>query len=243
MKIQEKIQLEYEGLIQHGAITIVVFGDSVSHGAFGDGEIDYDSVYHTLLKNKILAIRNYVPVNVINSAIGGITARGSLGRYESQALSHNPDLLIIMFGLNDVNGSLDEYLNALKEMFDKATARGIDTIFMTPNMLNTYVAEDTAKQYVGYAGVTAEMQNSGKMDRYMQEAVRLAKACGVKVADCYAKWKALSKTQDTTQLLDNRINHPSREMHKLFADTLFDVIFDGAYTLENTDKNTMYRGN
>lgn len=242
MKIQEKIQLEYKGLIQHGAITIVVFGDSVSHGAFGDGEIDYDSVYHTLLKNKILAIRNYVPVNVINSAIGGITAHVSLGRYESQALSHNPDLLIIMFGLNDVNGPLDEYLNALKEMFDKATARGIDTIFMTPNMLNTYVAEGTPKQYCEYAKVTAEMQTNGKMDRYMQEAVRVAKACGVKVADCYAKWKELSKTQDTTLLLDNRINHPSREMHRLFADTLFDVIFDGEYTLENTDKNTMYRG-
>ena len=31
----------------------------------------------------------------------------------------------------------------------------------------------------------------------------MAKACGVKVADCYAKWKELAKTQDTTLLLDN----------------------------------------
>ena len=76
----------------------------------------------------------------------------------------------------------------------------------------------------------------------MQEAVRVAKECGVKVADCYAKWKELSKTQDTTMLLANRINHPTREMHHLFANTLFDVIFDGEDTNNTTDNNTMYRG-
>ncbi|MBR2023130.1 MAG: SGNH/GDSL hydrolase family protein [Clostridia bacterium] len=240
MKIKDKIKLEYDGLIKHGPITIVAFGDSVTHGAFEIGKLDYDWVYHKLLADKIRAVNDYVPVNVINAGIGGITASGSLGRYESQALAHNPDLLIVMFGLNDVNGPLDAYLGALKEIFDKATARGIDVIFMTPNMLNTYVAEDAPKEYYDYAGVTAQMQTNGKMDTYMQEAVRVAKDCGVKVADCYAKWKELSKTQDVTMLLANRINHPTREMHRLFADTLFDLIFDGE-EVEATDNNTMYR--
>lgn len=242
MKITEKINLDYHGLIEHGAITVVVFGDSVSHGAFGDGEMDYDCVYHKRFQEKILAVNNYVPVNVINSAIGGITAHLSLGRFEKQALAHNPDLLIVCFGLNDVNGPLDEYLSALKEMFTKAVEKGIETVFMTPNMLNTYVAEDTAKVHWDYARVTAEKQNNGTMDLYMQKAVEVAKACGVKVADCYAKWKELSKTQDTTLLLDNRINHPSREMHKLFADTLFETVFGANAHSEQTDKNTMYRG-
>ena len=227
MKIQEKIQLEYEGLIQHGAITIVVFGDSVSHGAFGDGEIDYDSVYHTLLKNKILAIRNYVPVNVINSAIGGITAHGSLGRYESQALSHNPDLLIIMFGLNDVNGPLDEYLNALKEMFDKAKARGIDTVFMTPNMMNTALDPRlTDPDFLAIAENCAFMQNESVFDRHIEAARALCRKKQIPVCDCYALWKQMAgKGVDTTALLSNHINHPLREMHVLFAYELVRTVF------------------
>lgn len=241
MNIKEKLKLDYDGLVKHGAIHIVIFGDSISHGAFGDGEIDYDCVYHKLLKDKIHAINNYVPINVINAAIGGITAYASLERYERQALAYNPDLLIIAFGLNDVNMPLDVYLSSLKELFDKAVARGIDVVFMTPNMMNTYVAEDTPKQYYEYAKVTATYQTGGRLDTYMQEAVRVAKECGVKVADCYAKWKEISKTQDVTMLLANRINHPTREMHHLFADTLFDVIFDGEYTNNNTHTNTMYR--
>ena len=43
MKIKEKLQLDYNGLYEHGAITIVVFGDSVSHGAV-NGYIDYENV-------------------------------------------------------------------------------------------------------------------------------------------------------------------------------------------------------
>ena len=48
----------------------------------------------------------------------------------------------------------------------------------------------------------------------------------IPVCDCYAKWKELAKTQDTTMLLANRINHPTKEMHELFAQSLFEMIFD-----------------
>ena len=64
------------------------------------------------------------------------------------------------------------------------------------------------------------------MDTYIYAAIELAKEMGITVCDCYSKWKEISKTQDTTQLLANRINHPVREMHELFADSLFEIIFD-----------------
>ncbi|MBQ3489007.1 MAG: hypothetical protein IJA86_00265 [Clostridia bacterium] len=65
------------------------------------------------------------------------------------------------------------------------------------------------------------------MDRYISEAARLASEMGVTVCDCYSKWKELTKTQDTTKLLANRINHPNAEMHRLFADSLYEVIMNG----------------
>lgn len=242
MQIIDKINLDYNGLIANGPINIVAFGDSVTHGALSPGEINYETVYWNLLRQKILQVKNYVPVNVINAGIGGITAKASLNRIESQVLCHNPDLVIVCFGLNDVNGSLEDYLQSLEIIFKKCKSNETEVVFMTPNMLNTYVADDTAEQYKNYASVTAEMQTNGKMDKYMSEAVKIAEKCGVKICDCYSKWKELSKTQDITMLLANRINHPKAEMHHLFADMLFETIFPNT-TLTNTSMDsTMYKG-
>lgn len=246
MHIKEKILLDQNGLEQYGPITIVAFGDSVTHGAL-NGEINYETVYWNRLRRKILEVRNYVPVNVINAGIGGITASGSLGRIESQVLTHRPDLIIVCFGLNDVNDPLERYLSALRTIFEKCLASGADVIFMTPNMLNTYVAPDTPKEHLDYAGMTAGYQTDGRMDTYMNAAVRLAKDMNVSVCDCYAKWKKLAETEDTTMLLINRINHPTPEMHELFAESLFQMIFpahpasvpENASTMrEMADKNT-----
>lgn len=226
MKISEKINLDLQGLIENGPITIVAFGDSVTHGAVAHDEIDYETVYWNRLKKKINNLRNYVPVNVINAGIGGITAKDSLKRMDKQVLSHNPDLIIVCFGLNDVNGTLEDYLNSLEEIFDKAQKSGAEVIFMTPNMLNTSVLDDTAEEHYEYAIKTAKMQNEGRMDLYMESAVQLATRMRVKVCDCYKKWKKLSETQDVTYLLANRINHPTKEMHELFAESLFEIIFE-----------------
>ena len=225
MKITDKINMDVSGLIKNGLITIVAFGDSITHGAVGPGELNYETVYWNRLRKKINDVRNYVPVNVINAGIGGITAKESLKRMEGQVFAHNPDLVIVCFGLNDVNGTLEDYISSLRTIFEECNNRGIQTIFMTPNMLNTYVAEDTEERFLDYAAKTAEMQANGRMDKYMNAACDLASSMGVEVCDCYSKWKEISKTEDTTLLLANRINHPANKMHELFADSLFNVIF------------------
>lgn len=233
MKITEKINFKYADLKKYGPMTIVALGDSVTHGCFEPNAIDYESVYWNVLRKKILEVRNYVPVNMICTAMGGTTAQESAERVDSQVINHDPDLVIICFGLNDVNGELDVYIDSLREIFGKCQASGADVIFMTPNMLNTYVTDDVYEAYRDYAFVTAEMQNGGKMDLFMDSAVALANEMGVTVCDCYKKWKELSETEDTTMMLENRINHPTREMHKLFADMLFETIFAGTDIVAN----------
>ena len=225
MKLKEKIFMDYEQLAKEGPVNIVAFGDSVTHGNFEADVFDYESVYWNRLRKKILNIRSLVPVNVIDAGIAGITAKDSLARMDRQVFSHQPDLVIICFGLNDVCGTLEDYLNALEEMFARCIANKTEVIFMTPNMMNTYVAEDTLDRYLDFAVLTADYQNSGKMDLFMKSAKELASRMGITVCDCYQQWKDLSLTQDTTLLLSNRINHPTREMHELFADSLFKILF------------------
>lgn len=239
MDIRKKINFTREELTKYGPITIAVFGDSVTHGAVAHGEINFETVYWNRLKQKINNIRAYTPVNVINAGIGGINAEESIPLTESRVLAHNPDLVIVCFGLNDVNCELEVYLNSLKEIFQKCLDFGTEVIFMTPNMLNTYVADDVPEMYRNYSAKTARYQNDGRMDLYMESAVNLAKDMGVTVCDCYAEWKKLSETQDITMLLANRINHPTKEMHELFAECLFKTIFGKGEITAETIASTM----
>lgn len=228
MKLSEKLRLGFEGLIEHGAVNIVFLGDSVTHGCFEDDTFDFDAVYHAKLARMLHRDFPYMPVNMINAGIGGITAQGSLARLERDVLCHRPDLVVVCFGLNDVNGTLEEYTAALRAIFAALQDRQIPTVFLTPNMLNTYVDEPaTTPRFLDYARVTCGFQTSGKMDSFMDAARACAAEYGVRVCDCYAQWKAMEANGvDTTQLLVNRLNHPTREMHQLFADELYKIIVE-----------------
>ncbi len=241
MTIKEKLQLDKAGLLEQGPINIVILGDSVSHAAFSDYQ-NYEAVYWNVLKKRLYAKRNYVPINMICASVGGTTAKDALPRLERDVLCHRPDLVIVCFGLNDVNGSLEEYLDSLREIFARCKAARCDVIFLSPNMLNTSVDKENINPiYLDYAYKTAEMQNGGKMDTFIYNAMDLAREMGVTVCDCYSEWKRISETKDVTYLLANRINHPTEEMHGLFADKLYEIICgEGGENKEADD--TMYKG-
>lgn len=232
MDIREKLKMDVSDIATVGPVTIVAFGDSITHGAFSKGEFDYDAVYWNRLRKKINAVRPEIPVNVINAGIGGYTAKRSVDRLYDGALRYSPDLMIVCFGLNDVMRDKEEYLDSLDIIFRKCTDCGIEVIFMTPNMLNTYVSEDTDEKLLAYAQKTAEAQNSGRMDEYMEAACAVAGKYGIAVCDCYVRWKELNRSVDTTKMLANRINHPTKDMHELFAQALFDTIFVNSDTAE-----------
>ena len=232
----EEYNIDKEIAIFGQAEKIIIIGNEMSFSDILDYTADDDykvikgkTEYTSQTKSKNgstvgRAIVGGVLAGGAGAIIGGTTAKKSLARFEKQVLKHEPDLVIVAFGLNDVNYPLEEYLDALGQIFAGCRTAGSDVIFLTPNMLNTYVAEDTPPRYLEYAAETAEYQNSGRMDKYIYAAADLAHSMNVPVCDCYSKWKELSKTEDTTMLLINRINHPCQEMHKLFADALYDMI-------------------
>lgn len=226
MKIVEKLKMKYTDLNANGAITIVAFGDSVTQGSIG-GVFDYENVYHNVLKKKLNEVNKDVPINVINSGISGNAASYAFIRVERDVLKYEPDLCIVDFGLNDINYPLEQYLDHMKIIFEKLKQANIDTIFMTPNMLPTrFDEENTPKDMVDRAKLYVKLQNDGTFDKYVYSAVEIAKEYGVKVCDCYSKWKELyNKGEDITSYLTTVV-HPNAELHKLFANSLFDLIME-----------------
>ena len=226
MKIKEKLQAGQP-------VTLAFFGDSVTHGYFESfngmhGTTDYGAVYHTVLRRRLAALYPDTEVTVINAGVGGDNAQKGLVRLAADVLDKRPDFVVVCFGLNDINGALDDYTAALGEIFDRLIQANIEVIFMTPNMLNTYVDDSLTGGLREYAHKTAQYQMNGRMDTFMAAGIQTAREHGAAVCDCYGEWKRRYEAgEDTTALLANKINHPVREMHGLFADKLLDMITKG----------------
>ncbi len=240
MKILEKFKSRALDNMNAEPITIAFFGDSVTQGCFElyvkpDGNFetifDKESAYHRDLDKMLSVIYPSVPVTIINAGISGDNAPHGQERLGRDVLCFQPDLTVVCFGLNDCwsgEDGLEVYSSALKGIFEKLQASGSDIIFMTPNMMNSYVDAQITQQSISAAAEqTKNLQENGVMDLYVGSARKVCEACGVKICDCYAKWKKLAAFGvDTTRLLANRINHPIREMNWLFAASLLETIFD-----------------
>ncbi|MGB5745884.1 MAG: GDSL-type esterase/lipase family protein [Desulfobacterales bacterium] len=76
--------------------TIVCHGDSLTEGS------DLNPNY-----TWPLLVENQVKVKIINSGIGGDTSGGMLGRFYQDVVRHNPEMVLIMGGTNDLWWDLD----------------------------------------------------------------------------------------------------------------------------------------
>jgi lysophospholipase L1-like esterase len=223
MKITKKLKMKYSDLNENGAITIVAFGDSVTQGAI-DEKYDYENVYHNVLRKKLNELNPEVPVNVINSGVSGNAASYAFIRTERDVIRYQPDLCIVDFGLNDVNYDIKHYHDHMRIIFEKLKNAGIETIFMTPNMLPTRIDENLSEKNLERAPNYVKRQNDGTFDKYVYGAVEIAKELGVIVCDCYSEWKKLyANGEDITSYLTTLV-HPNAELHKLFANMLYDII-------------------
>ena len=231
MKIVQQIQEKQKDLYARKPITIAFLGDSVTQGCFDCYEIEPKKIetyfvaewaYCERVKKILNKLYPSVPFAIINAGISGGSALGGLKRLDRDVLSYSPDLVVVCFGLNDSGNGADgvkDYADCLKEIFQKVKESGAECIFMTPNTMNYGISPHlTSKHIQKLAAGFADRMKSGMMDQYVAAAKSVAEQSGVPVCDCYALWKTMAANGvDVTELLANKLNHPDRDMHYLFA--------------------------
>jgi len=239
MKIIEKLSQKSSDLYHAPCVTLAFLGDSVTQGCFeiytkSDGNIetvfDQKNAYHAQLAQLLSILYPASPVSVINAGISGDNAPHGLERLHRDVISHSPDLAVVCFGLNDCGGGmegLERYVQAMRGILENLQQAGIETILLTPNMMCTRVSCHLKEQnHIDCAASCMRRQNEGILDAYVDAARNLAREKKIPVCDCYAKWKTLAASGvDTTELLSNKINHPTREMNQLFAVSLLETMF------------------
>jgi lysophospholipase L1-like esterase len=245
MEIIKKIAAKNKDVYSGRPACIAFLGDSVTQGCFelyqtSDSTLetyfDQSSAYHAYLKQRLAEIFPASPVVIVNAGISGDNATQALGRLERDVLSFKPDLVVVCFGLNDctsgING-IETYRNSMARIIASVKETGAEVIVMTPCNMADHVSIHVKNEQHRYPfvakcveGITS-FTNDGVLDRYVEVARAVAKEAGVPVCDAYARWKRLSELgADTTELLANKANHPSREMNKMFSDLLLYTMID-----------------
>lgn len=211
---------------------IAFFGDSVTEGCFeiiridGKPEVlrDYPNCYRVKLAEKIKENYPNRDFEFLNFAYSGRNTNDAI-EILLDLIKAKPDLVIMCFGLNDISGGIDLFENNLNFIFKNLKKESINVIFMTHNMFNKYVNNEEVEELIDMAKNCAELQNNGTVDKFVEVERKTAQKYGYEVADAYSKWKEFeSYGIDTSLLLCNYINHPTRKMHNLFVDLLFEKI-------------------
>ena len=123
---------------------------------------------------------------------------------------------------------IEKYDESLRAIFAKVKDSGAEVIFLTPNLrINDpdYRCDD--KLLESCRRKISENERAGWLDSYLDRARKAAADCGVPVCDCNALWKVMSESGvDTNRLLSNIANHPTRDMHWVFAYELVKTMFE-----------------
>ena len=240
MKLLEKIVNKQKSLFANPAVTIAVFGDSVTQGCFEcyldekddiQTVFDAESCYGNRLKEMLNLLSPSVPIQLINAGISGDSAKGGVKRIERDVLAYHPDLVVVGFALNDSGAGvagLAEYKANLSEIVRKIVSSGAECIVLTPNAMNTSVSPlIKEKTYLKLAERFMKAQKDGVLDRYVETAREVARESGALLCDVYAKWQAMIEAGvNVTDLLANKLNHPIRKMHYMTAMMLLDLIIN-----------------
>lgn len=195
-------------------INIVAHGHSVPAGYFQTPKVDTFNAYPYLLHVGLKERYPFAVMNVIVTAIGGEQAEQGAARFERDVLNHNPDVILIDYGLNDRAIGLARAEKAWSSMIEKTQAWGkehgkdVKVILLTPT---------------GDGRVDI---NNDKDDlaQHAAQIRRLAAKYKVGLVDSYAAFKEYVNADPSHKLADlmSMYVHPNRKGHDIVANKLLE---------------------
>jgi len=211
-------------------VLIVAFGDSVTQGCMELNVYDFEGVYHAQLKRLLEKTYPLSTFSVINAGASGESAEGAMKRLDRDVIRHQPDLILLAYGLNDTcalgRERMGEFVKTIETMISRFRAETpADLIVLTPPMMATHDNDKVHAEHRQYVTLMTDIQNSGVLADFAEALRQVGKRNNVAVADVQAAWKKLQdQGTDITPFLTNGLNHPNAEMHRVAAEIILNTI-------------------
>ncbi len=192
---------EIRGQLEAGeeATRIVCFGDSITGVYYHSGSA---RAWTDMLGINLKKAYPKAKLEMINAGISGHTTANALSRIDQDVISKKPDLVIIMFGMNDVTRvTIDDYEKNLRMITRQCMDAGAAVMLCTPNS----VYENTDRP-------------NAKLEAYSERVRKIGREFELPVVDFFNDWSELHQKDATSwMLLMSETIHPNMNGHKRFA--------------------------
>ena len=195
------------GMAGSESVVYVALGDSVTAGWLEHGVLDSDAAYPALFRRRLAGLFPQSMLSVVNAGLGGDNVSGVSARLERDCLRHDPHLVTLCLGLNDSRAGtigVPDFHAGLSGLVERIqTGSRADVLLITPNTRGDALQED------------------GTLPAYVRAIRAVGRERGVGVADVHAVYQgAIRMGALPVDLLSNRVSHPTRAGHEIFANQL-----------------------
>jgi len=198
-------------------VRIVCFGDSITGIYYHSGN---RRAWPEMLEIALTRLYPKASLEVINAGVSGNTSAQGLARIQRDVLDRKPQLVVVMFGMNDLAyGSVSPerdaaekaaFVNRLKTIITQCRAIDAEVILCTQNPI---CAEALPRRPPERVGEFAELIR------------RTGAELGVPVTDIYTEWTTLRKTTPRAwRLLMSETIHPAMAGHMRIAEAVAKTI-------------------
>lgn len=187
-------------------INLVFHGHSGPAGFGNNHEVHTLEAYPNLVLKKLKTIYPLAVINIIVTAIGGENAISGAARFESEVLTHKPDVVVIDYSGNDTGAGLEKSKKAWEKMIEMALKSNIKVILVTP-------------------GVDQRIDINSPGNPYQQHASQvraLATKYNVGIADPFLIFQKLVKQPGFVTSYMASINHFNEKGHEIYAAEIFE---------------------
>ena len=210
---RDALPVTIQKLIDHQDVSIVLLGDSISTGCNASGwgkGAPYQPAYQDLLLLQ-LKEQYQTKVTMTNLSVSGTSTPWGITMID-QVVTHEPDLVILAFGMNDSAGrSAEEYGKSIASMIAK-------TRMQLPRCEFILIASMLGNR----DWVTLKHD---VFPKYRDELASLRQP-GVAVADMTSVWEEFLKRKKDCDLTGNGVNHPNDFGHRVYAQVLLSLLVE-----------------
>jgi lysophospholipase L1-like esterase len=211
----EKLPKTTSALKKGQPFNLVVTGDSITAGYNASGFVDappHQPAWAELVREG-LKKNSSSNITYNKVAIAGKTASWGLQQSDT-IVSHQPDLLIIAFGMNDAgrrgdhNERSQKYKAAISQLIAKVRAQRDTEVILVANMLPN-------REFKPHEG---HFENRARLRELQQELEHVA------LADVMSITEEILKRKNYADISGNHLNHPNDWLHRLYSEVVLQVM-------------------